>query len=157
MKERISELSMNAALAMIEAAAPKDEIEAALAVQMASVEVLRRLRNGGQQFVRVEQGPSAWRSAHTRAPVHAREKSLRIPGGHDNSSFLAGLEIANRRITSLPQDDLNALQHQIMNSSRAHQRQFGAALRRQVLEGIGSSGSRPAAQEADEGPPPVFG
>ena len=84
---------MNAALAMIEAAAPKDEIEAALAVQMActhtaamavlakldvafaterrvaafgsaaarlmrayatQVEVLRRLRNGGQQFVRVE-------------------------------------------------------------------------------------------------------
>ena len=89
----ISELSMNAALAMIEAAAPRDEIEAALAVQMAAthtaamavlakldaafaterrvaafgsaaarllrayamqVEVLRRLRNGGQQFVRVE-------------------------------------------------------------------------------------------------------
>ena len=89
----ISELSMNAALAMIEAAAPKDEIEAALAVQMAAchvaamavlanmdvafateqrvaafgsaaarlmrtfatqVEVFRRLRNGGQQFVRVE-------------------------------------------------------------------------------------------------------
>jgi hypothetical protein len=89
----ISELAMNAALAMIEAAAPKDEIEAALAVQMActhtaamavlakldvafatehrvaafgsaaarlmrafatQVEVLRRLRNGGQQFVRVE-------------------------------------------------------------------------------------------------------
>ena len=89
----ISELAMNAALAMIEAAAPKDEIEAALAVQMActhtaamavlakldvafatqqrvaafgsaaarlmrtyatQVEVLRRLRNGGHQFVRVE-------------------------------------------------------------------------------------------------------
>jgi hypothetical protein len=89
----ISELSMNAALAMIEAAAPKDEIEGALAVQMActhtaamavlakldvafateqrvaalgsaaarlmrayatQVEVLRRLRNGGLQFVRVE-------------------------------------------------------------------------------------------------------
>ena len=89
----ISELSMNASLAMIEAAAPKDEIEAALAVQMActhtaamavlakldvafasekrvaafgsaaarlmrayatQVEVLRRLRTGGQQFVRVE-------------------------------------------------------------------------------------------------------
>ena len=89
----ISETAMNAALAMIEAAAPKDEIEAALAVQMActhtaamavlakldsgfgterrvaafgsaaarlmrtfatQVEVLRRLRNGGQQFVRVE-------------------------------------------------------------------------------------------------------
>jgi hypothetical protein len=89
----ISELAMNAALAMIEAAAPKDEIEAALAVQMActhtaamavlakldvafatekrvaafgsvaarlmrayamQVEVLRRLRYGGQQFVRVE-------------------------------------------------------------------------------------------------------
>ncbi len=84
---------MNAALAMIEAVAPKDEIEAALAIQMActhtaamavlakldpafateqriaafgsaaarlmrayatQVEVLRRLRNGGQQFVRVE-------------------------------------------------------------------------------------------------------
>jgi hypothetical protein len=89
----ISELSMNAALAMIEAAAPKDEIEGALAVQMActhraamavlakldvafaseqrvaafgsaaarlmraystQVEVLRRLRSGGHQFVRVE-------------------------------------------------------------------------------------------------------
>jgi hypothetical protein len=89
----ISELAMNAALAVIEAAAPKDEIEAALAVQMActhtaamavlakldvafateqrvaafgsaaarlmrafatQVEVLRRLRSGGQQFVRVE-------------------------------------------------------------------------------------------------------
>ena len=89
----ISELAMNAALAMVEAAAPKDEIEGALAVQMActhtaamavlakldvafateqrvaafgsaaarlmrafatQVEVLRRLRNGGQQFVRVE-------------------------------------------------------------------------------------------------------
>jgi hypothetical protein len=89
----ISELAMNAALAMIEAAAPKDEIEAALAVQMActhtaamavlakldvafateqrvvafgsaaarlmrayatQVEVLRRLRSAGQQFVRVE-------------------------------------------------------------------------------------------------------
>jgi hypothetical protein len=90
---RISELAMNAALAMVEAAAPKDEIEGALAVQMActhtaamavlarldaafaneqrvaafgsaaarlmrayaaQIEVLRRLRNGGQQFVRVE-------------------------------------------------------------------------------------------------------
>ena len=89
----ISELAMNAALAIIEAAAPKDEVEGALAVQMActhtaamavlakldvafateqrvaafgsaaarlmrayvtQVEVLRRLRNGGQQFVRVE-------------------------------------------------------------------------------------------------------
>jgi hypothetical protein len=89
----ISELSMNAALAMVEAAAPKDEIEAALAVQMActhtvamailakldvafaterrvaafgsaaarllrayatQVEVFRRLRSGGQHFVRVE-------------------------------------------------------------------------------------------------------
>jgi hypothetical protein len=89
----ISELAINAALAMIEAAAPKDEIEGALAVQMActhmaamavlarldsrfaderrisafgsaaarlmrayamQVEVLRRLRNGGQQYVRVE-------------------------------------------------------------------------------------------------------
>jgi len=90
---KISETAMNAALAMIAAAAPKDEIEGALAVQAActhavamailgkldggfgeerriaayasaasrlfrafamQVEVLRRLRNGGQQFVRVE-------------------------------------------------------------------------------------------------------
>ncbi|MFZ3328926.1 MAG: hypothetical protein WA231_25000 [Methylocella sp.] len=89
----ISEAALNAALAMIEAAAPKDEIEGALAVQMActhtatmavlarlggghrseqrvaalgsaaarllrayatQVEVLRRLRHGGQQYVRVE-------------------------------------------------------------------------------------------------------
>jgi hypothetical protein len=89
----ISEIAVNAALAMIEAAAPKDEIEGALAVQMActhtaamavlsslgggcasdrrvaalgsaaarllraytsQVELLRRLRHGGQQYVRVE-------------------------------------------------------------------------------------------------------
>src|SRR4029077_3601172 len=89
----VSEIHINAVLAMIEAAAPKDEIEAALAVQMActhtaamavlakldsgfgterriaafgsaaarlmrayamQMEVLRRLRTGGQQFVRVE-------------------------------------------------------------------------------------------------------
>lgn len=88
-----SEIAVNAALAMIEAAAPRNEIEAALAVQMActhtaamavltrlgggqgnerrlaglgsaaarllrayttQVEALRRLRGGGQQFVRVE-------------------------------------------------------------------------------------------------------
>jgi hypothetical protein len=90
---KISEIHINAALAMVEAAAPKDEIEAALCVQMActhtaamallakldsgfgteqriaafgsaaarlmrayamQMEVLRRLRTGGQQFVRVE-------------------------------------------------------------------------------------------------------
>ena len=89
----ISEIALNAALAMIEAAAPKDEIEGALAIQMActhtaamavlarlgggegneqrvaafgsaaarllrayatQVEVLRRLRRGGEQYVRVE-------------------------------------------------------------------------------------------------------
>jgi hypothetical protein len=89
----ISEIALNAALAMIEAAAPKDEIEGALAVQMActhtaamavlarlgggggterwvvalgaaaarllraystQVEVFRRLRHGGNQYVRVE-------------------------------------------------------------------------------------------------------
>jgi hypothetical protein len=86
-------MAINAALAMIEAAAPRDELEGALAVQMActhtaamsvlakmdsglgterrtaafgstaarllkayamQLEVLRRLRTGGQQFVRVE-------------------------------------------------------------------------------------------------------
>ncbi len=89
----ISETAVNAALAMIEAAAPRDEIEGALAVQMActhsaamvvlsslggagaserrtpafasaaarllkayamQVEVLRRLRHGSKQYVRVE-------------------------------------------------------------------------------------------------------
>ena len=89
----ISEIAMNAALAMIEAAEPKNEIEGALAVQMActhsaamsvlarfgcgggtdrrvialasaaarllraysvQVEALRRLRHGGDQYVRVE-------------------------------------------------------------------------------------------------------
>jgi hypothetical protein len=89
----ISEIHINGALAMIEAAAPRDELEGALALQLActhtaamsvlakmdsglgterrtavfgstaarllkayamQLEVLRRLRNGGQQFVRVE-------------------------------------------------------------------------------------------------------
>ena len=89
----ISEMAINAALAMIEAAAPTDELEGALAVQMActhtaamavlakmdsgfgterriaafgstaarlmkayamQMEVLRRMRTGGQQVVRVE-------------------------------------------------------------------------------------------------------
>jgi hypothetical protein len=89
----ISEIGINAALAQIEALAPKDEVEAALAVQMActhsavmsvltrfengqgnidrvvrlasaaarlsraftmQVEVYRRLRHGGDQYVRVE-------------------------------------------------------------------------------------------------------
>jgi hypothetical protein len=89
----ISEMAVNAALAMIEAAAPRDEIEGALAVQIActhaaamavlgripcghgserrlatfasaaaqllranaaQVEAFRRLRHGGQQYVRVE-------------------------------------------------------------------------------------------------------
>jgi hypothetical protein len=89
----ISETAINAALAMIEAAAPRDELRGALSVQMActhtaamsvlakmdsglgterrtaafgstaarllkayamQLEVLRRLRTGGQQFMRVE-------------------------------------------------------------------------------------------------------
>jgi hypothetical protein len=89
----VSELAINAALAMVEAAAPTDEIEGALAIQMActhaaamsvlgkmdsgfgterriaafgstaarlmrtftmQVEVLRRLRHGGHQYVRVD-------------------------------------------------------------------------------------------------------
>jgi hypothetical protein len=89
----VSEIAVNAALAMIEAAAPRDEIEGALAVQMActhttamavlakfdvgfaterraaafgsaasrllrafamQVEVLRRLRHGGHQCIRIE-------------------------------------------------------------------------------------------------------
>ena len=89
----VSETSVNAVLAFIEGAAPRDEVEAALAIQLActhavtmavlsrldgafggdrgmairaaaaarllkafatQVEALRRLRNGGSQFVRVE-------------------------------------------------------------------------------------------------------
>jgi hypothetical protein len=89
----ISDIAVNAALAMIEAAAPEDEMEAALAIQMActhtaalsvlarfgsgggterrvvplanaaarllraysiQVETFRRLRHGGDQYVRVE-------------------------------------------------------------------------------------------------------
>jgi hypothetical protein len=89
----VSETAINATLAMIEAAAPRDELEGAIAVQMAcahmaamavlgkldsgfgserriaslgstaarlmkaysmQMEVLRRMRCGGQQFVRVE-------------------------------------------------------------------------------------------------------
>jgi hypothetical protein len=89
----ISEIAVNASLALIEAAKPRDEVECALALQMActhaaamavlatlggahgsdrnvamkasaaarllrayatQAEVLRRLRNGGSQFVRVE-------------------------------------------------------------------------------------------------------
>jgi hypothetical protein len=89
----ISQVAMNAALAMIEAAAPQNEIEGAIAIQMActhaatmsvlarfgagggserravalasaaarlmrayaaQVETLRRLRHGGDQYVRVE-------------------------------------------------------------------------------------------------------
>ena len=56
----ISEIAVNAALAMIEAAAPKDEIEGALAVQMActhtaAMAVISRLGNGypGESGVRV--------------------------------------------------------------------------------------------------------
>jgi hypothetical protein len=61
-------------------------------------------------------GPSAWRSAHhTRARARAREIIEEFRAATITQSFLAGLEIANRRITSLPQDDLDSLQHQIMN------------------------------------------
>jgi hypothetical protein len=54
----ISETAVNAALAMVEAAAPKDEIEAALAVQMActhsaAMAVLARLGGGGGSDRRV--------------------------------------------------------------------------------------------------------
>src|SRR3984957_13004418 len=114
----ISELSVNAALAMIEAAAPKDEIEAALAVQMActhtaamavlakldvafateqriaafgsaaarlmrayatQVEVLRRLRSGGHQFVRVEH-------VHVNDGGQAVIGNVRTRGGGNKSS-----------------------------------------------------------------------
>jgi hypothetical protein len=111
----ISETAINAALAMIEAAAPKDEIEGALAVQMSCThaaamavlakmdsafgterqiaafgstaarlmktfvrqwEVLRRLRNSGQQFVRVEH-------VHVNDGGQAVIGNVRRPGQHD--------------------------------------------------------------------------
>ena len=54
----ISELAMNASLAMIEAAAPQNEIEGALAVQMActhtaAISVLARFGGGGGSERRV--------------------------------------------------------------------------------------------------------
>ena len=54
----ISEVGMNAALALIEGAAPRDEIEGALAVQMActhsaALSVLARFRGGGGSEGRV--------------------------------------------------------------------------------------------------------
>jgi hypothetical protein len=52
---------------------------------------------------------------HTRARARAREIIEEFRAATITQSFLAGLEIANRRITSLPQNDLDSLQHQIMN------------------------------------------
>jgi hypothetical protein len=112
----ISETAINAALAMIEAAAPRDELEGALAVQMAcchaaatavigklqgallgserriavlgstaarlmkafamQMEVRRRLRIGGHQFVRVEH-------VHINDGGQAVIGNVRRPGRHD--------------------------------------------------------------------------
>jgi hypothetical protein len=60
----ISEIGVNAALAIIEAAAPKDEVEAALAVQMAATHtaamtVLERLGGGHGRERRVAAFASA--------------------------------------------------------------------------------------------------
>ena len=53
---------------------------------------------------------------YTQTHTHTREKSLRNSARfHDDPSFLDGLKIVSRRITSLPQDSLDALHHQIMN------------------------------------------
>jgi hypothetical protein len=61
---------------------------------------------------RPESGPDRAPGAlHTRA----REIIEEFRAATITQSFLAGLEIANRRITPLPQDDLDSLQHQIMN------------------------------------------
>jgi hypothetical protein len=131
---------MNAALAMIEAAAPKDEIEAALAVQMAAchvaamavlakmdvafaterrvaafgsaaarlmrayatqVEVLRRLRSGGQQYVRVEHvhvndgGPGCHRQCEKVGYSHfqlMRSAAAALAWGHHNCNRRPGGE-----------------------------------------------------------------
>ena len=112
----ISETSVNAVLAFIEGAEPKNEVEAALAIQMActhavtmavlsrlggafgtsrntammvaavaklgrafaaQVETLRRLKNGGSQFVRVEH-------------VHVNDGGQAIIGNVANSVEVAG-------------------------------------------------------------------
>jgi hypothetical protein len=52
---------------------------------------------------------------HARARARAREIIEEFRAATITQSFLAGLEIANSRITPLPQDDLDSLQHQIMN------------------------------------------
>jgi hypothetical protein len=124
----ISELAVNAALAMIEAAAPQNEIEASIAVQIACthtatmsilarfgggvgterravafasaaarlmrahsghVETLRRLRHGGDQYVRVEHvhvaeggraviGNVKTRDHH-REPLHSEQATVQDP------------------------------------------------------------------------------
>ena len=69
---RISELSMNAALAMVEAAAPKDEIEGALAVQMACTHIAAM---GGAH----QGGRRSW--------VRAARGGLRLGGGSLNEDL----------------------------------------------------------------------
>ena len=81
----ISEIAVNAALAMIEAAAPKDEIEAALAVQMAATNsaamaVLERLGNGHASERRVAALGSA-AARLLRAYTHQVETLRRLRHG----------------------------------------------------------------------------
>jgi hypothetical protein len=81
----ISEIAVNAALAMIEAFAPKDEIEAALAVQMAATHsaamtVLARLGGGGGSERRVAALGSA-AARLLRAYTHQVETLRRLRHG----------------------------------------------------------------------------
>ena len=127
----ISETAMNSALAMIEAAAPRDEIEAALAIQMActhsaavsvlarfsdgggterrivaftsaaakllrayslQVETFRRLRHGGDQYVRVEHvhvnegGQTVIGNIHTQGGKRAQLVGNQPPGDNEEGS-----------------------------------------------------------------------
>jgi hypothetical protein len=75
----ISEIAVNAALAIIEAVAPKDEIEAALAVQMAATHsaamtVLERLGGGHGGERRVAALGSAAARLQRRGAGHNRQR-----------------------------------------------------------------------------------
>lgn len=83
----ISEIAVNAALAMIEAAEPKDEVEAALAVQMActhtaAMAVLARLGGGGGSERRLTSVASA-ASRLLRAYTEQVEVFRRLRRGPD--------------------------------------------------------------------------
>ena len=121
----ISEVTLNAALAMIEAAAPKDELEGALAVQMActhtaAMVVLARLGSGGGTERRVTAlGSTAARLLRTystqvetlRRLRHGGDQHVRVEHIHINQGAQAVIGNVRTRdpkhetTTALPTQD----------------------------------------------------